>query len=318
MQAAVIEGGELVWRSVPDPAPGPGQLLVEVRAAGINNADLIQRLGFYPPPPGWPEDIPGMELAGQVVAVGPASGGRFAVGDRVMGLVGGGAQAELAVLEEAEALAVPAGIAWDEAGGFPEAFATAYDALVTQCALTVGERVLVTGAAGGVGTAGVQLAAAAGAEVVASVRLAELRDAVAALGAHRAEEPAAAAALGPFDVVLELVGGDSFALSLEALAVGGRMVVIGTGAGGRPEIDLLGLMQRRATVRASTMRARPRPDKALVARAVGAHVVPLLAAGRVRVPISETFPLSEAQAAYDRFAAGGKLGKIVLLRDRGG
>ena len=314
MQAAVIDSGALVWRSVPDPAPGPGQLLVEVRAAGVNNADLIQRLGFYPPPPGWPDDVPGMELAGKVVALGPGAGTRFAVGDRVMGLVGGGAQAELAVMDEAEALAVPPATAWDEAGGFPEAYSTAYDALVTQGGLGVGTRVLVTGAAGGVGTAGVQLAAAAGAEVVASVRRPELRDAVAALGAHRAEEPAAAAALGPFDVVLELVGGESFGLSLEALAVGGRMVVIGTGAGGRPEIDLLGLMQRRATIRASTMRARPPADKALVARAVGAHVVPLLAAGRVRVPVSETFPLAEAQAAYDRFGAGAKLGKVVLTR----
>lgn len=313
MRAVVIEGGRLVWRDVPDPVPGPGQLVVAVRAAGINNADLIQRLGFYPPPPGWPADVPGMELAGEVVATGPGASGRFAVGDRVMGLVGGGAQAELAVIEEDEAMAVPEGVAWEEAGGFPEAFATAHDALVTQGGLAAGQRVLVTGAAGGVGTAAVQLAAATGAEVVASVRNPELHDAVAALGAQCVEEPAAAAALGPFDVVLELVGGESFGMSLEALAVGGRMVVIGTGAGGRPEIDLLALMQRRATVRASTMRARPRDEKARVARAVRADVVPLLEARRLRVPVSETFALTEAQAAYDRFAAGGKLGKLVLL-----
>ena len=313
MRAVVIEGGRLVWRDVPDPVPGPGQLLVAVRAAGINNADLIQKLGFYPPPPGWPADVPGMELAGEVVATGPGTSGRFAVGDRVMGLVGGGAQAELAVIEEDEAMAVPEGVAWEEAGGFPEAFATAHDALVTQGGLAAGQRVLVTGAAGGVGTAAVQLAAATGAEVVASVRNPELHDAVAALGAQCVEEPAAAAALGPFDVVLELVGGESFGMSLEALAVGGRMVVIGTGAGGRPEIDLLALMQRRATVRASTMRARPRDEKARVARAVRADVVPLLEARRLRVPVSETFALTEAQAAYDRFAAGGKLGKLVLL-----
>ncbi|MDE3085759.1 MAG: zinc-binding dehydrogenase [Acidobacteriota bacterium] len=314
MQAAVVDSGALEWRTVPDPVPGPGQLLVEVHAAGVNNADLIQRLGLYPPPAGWPEDVPGLELAGRVVARGPGCGGPLAAGDRVMGLVGGGAQAELAVMDEAEALAVPTGTPWEEAGGFPEAFSTAYDALVTQGGLVLGDRVLVTGAAGGVGTAGVQLAAAAGAEVVASVRRPELCQALVALGAARAEEPAAAAALGPFDVVLELVGGDSFALSLEALAVGGRLVVIGTGAGGRAEIDLLGLMRRRATVRGSTMRARPAPEKALVARAVGAHVVPLLADGRVRVPIAETFALSDAPLAYDRFAAGAKLGKVVLVR----
>ena len=314
MQAAVVERGALEWRTVPDPEPGPGQLLVEVHAAGVNNADLIQRLGFYPPPPGWPEDVPGLELAGRVVAKGPGCRGPFAAGDRVMGLVGGGAQAELAVMDEAEALAVPPGTSWEEAGGFPEAFSTAYDALVTQGGLALGDRVLVTGAAGGVGTAGVQLAAAAGAEVVASVRRPELRQALVALGATRAEEPSSAAELGPFDVVLELVGGDGFAMSLEALAVGGRLVVIGTGAGGRPEIDLLGLMQRRTTVRGSTMRARPAAEKALVAGAVGAHVVPLLAEGRVRVPIAETFALADAPAAYDRFAAGAKLGKVVLVR----
>jgi NADPH2:quinone reductase len=315
MRAAVVEQGELEWRSRPDPVPGPAQLLVEVHAAGVNNADLVQRLGFYPPPPGWPEDVPGLELAGTVAALGPGCGDRFAVGDRVMGLVGGGAQAELAVIDETEAVAVPPGIAWEEAGGFPEAFSTAYDALVTQGGLGVGDRVLVTGAAGGVGTAGVQLASAAGAVVVASVRRPEMRDAVAALGAQHAEDPAAAVGLGPFDVVLELVGGDSFGASLAALAVGGRLVVIGTGAGARTEVDLLGLMQRRPTVHASTMRARPPAEKALVAGAVAAHVVPLLAAGRLRVPIADVFPLSAAQAAYDRFGAGGKFGKVVLRRD---
>lgn len=306
-----IVSGELEWREYPDPEPGPGELLVAVRSAGINNADLLQRAGLYPAAPGVPPDIPGLELAGEVVALGPGTT-RYPAGARVMSLVGGGAQAELAVVPEEHAMAAPDGVSWEEAGGFPEAFSTAYDALFTQCALTLGERVLVTGAAGGVGTAAVQLAAAAGAEVVASVRRPELRDAVLALGARRAEDPAKAVGLGPFDVVVELVGGEGMSQSAAALATGGRMSIIGVGAGGRLELDALALMGRRASIRGSTLRARSQVDKALVARAVERHVVPLLEAGRVRVPVVEHLPLSEAAAAYERFSAGGKLGKIVL------
>src|SRR5215469_292041 len=165
MQAVTIVDGALEWREHPDPVPGAGQLLVEVQAAGLNNADLHQRAGFYPAPPDAPPDIPGLELAGSVVECGPGTM-RFAEGDRVMALVGGGGQAELAVVKEAHAMAVPRRLGWDEAGGFPEAYCTAFDALITQCEMRVGERVLVTGAAGGVGTAAVQLAAAAGAHVI--------------------------------------------------------------------------------------------------------------------------------------------------------
>ena len=167
MQAIVIEDGRLAWRERPDPAPGDHELLVAVRAAGVNGADLAQRRGAYPAPPGWPPDIPGLEMAGEVVAAG-ARVTRFAPGDRVMALVGGGAQATLATVDEAHALAVPVGVAWPEAGGFMEVYATAFDALFAQAGLALGERILVTGAAGGVGCAGVQLAAIAGAHVVAS------------------------------------------------------------------------------------------------------------------------------------------------------
>lgn len=313
MQAVTIAEGRLQWRPHPDPVPGRGQLLVRVEAAGVNAADLMQARGAYPPPPGFAPDIPGLELAGEVLAVGPGAG-RFSGGERVMALVGGGAQAELALVEEAEAMAVPASLSWDEAGGFPEAFSTAHDALFTQCGLGLGERVLVTGAAGGVGSAAVQLAAAAGAEVVASVRRPELRDAVEALGAARAVDPSEVAPQGPFDVVLELVGGEGFAHSLRALATGGRLSVIGVGAGSRVEVELFELMARRASVRGSTLRARPAAQKAAVARSLEATVVPLLASGRLRVPVLERFALAEAQGAYDRFAAGAKLGKIVLLR----
>lgn len=315
MQAATIAGGRLQWQAHPDPVPGRGQLVVEVRAAGLNAADLLQVQGLYPAPPGVPPDIPGLELAGGVRSVGPAVT-RFSPGDRVMAVVGGGAHAELALVDEAEAMAVPASVGWDQAGGFPEAFSTAHDALFTQCGLGLGQRVLVTGAAGGVGTAAVQLAAAAGAEVVASVRRPELRDSVCTLGAARAVDPSEIERHGPFDVVLELVGGDGFSTSLAALRTGGRLAVIGVGAGARVELDLLALMARRAAVRGSTLRARTPAEKAAVARAVEAHVVPLLASGRVRVPVVERFAFSEAAAAYERFAAGGKLGKVVLVRER--
>src|SRR5271165_5195873 len=196
MHAVVAADGGLGYEERPDPVPGDTELLVAVAAAGINGADLIQRRGAYPAPPGAPPDIPGLEMAGLVVAVGRQVT-RFFPGDRVMALVGGGAQATMATVDETHALGVPDGLGWPEAGGFPEVFATAYDALWRRCDLTVGERVLVTGAAGGVGTAGVQLAVAAGARVVASVRDPACREAVADLGAELVIDPAAVSAHGP-------------------------------------------------------------------------------------------------------------------------
>ena len=184
MHAVVIDEGRLCWQERPDPQTGDHELLVAVRAAGVNSADLAQRAGRYPAPPGWPPDIPGLEMAGEVVSVGRLVT-RFAPGDRVMALVGGGAQATLATVDEAHALPAPDGLSWPEAGGFMEAFATAFDALFGQARLALGERALITGAAGGVGCAGVQLAALAGARVVASVRDRAQHDAVAALGAAR-------------------------------------------------------------------------------------------------------------------------------------
>ena len=217
MYAVVIDEGQLHWQERPDPVPGDHEVVVAVRAAAVNGADISQRAGTYPAPPGWPQDVPGLEMAGEVAAVG-ARVTRFAVGDRVMALVGGGAQAELAVASDADALPVPAGLSWPEAGGFMEAFATAYDALFGQAGIRLGDRVLVTGAAGGVGTAAVQLAAVAGARAVASVRDTAQHEAVAALGATEVIEPGAAADHGPYDVVLELVGAASLPSALAALA----------------------------------------------------------------------------------------------------
>ena len=312
MQAIVIAGATLRVEERPDPVPGDTEVLVAVRAAGLNGADVHQRAGHYPAPPGAPADIPGLELAGEVVATG-AQVTRAAPGDRVMALVAGGAQATMAVVDESHLLAVPEGLSWPEAGGFPEVFSTAYDALFTRSALSVGDRLLVTGAAGGVGVAAVQLGAAAGATVVASVRDPARRDDVAALGASEVIGTDDAAAHGPYDVVLELVGAASLPTVLEALATGARVFVIGVGSGARIELDLRTLMRTRATIGASTLRARLREEKAAVAAAVRTHVVPLLASGALRVPVCATYPLDDAEAAYEHFTAGGKLGKVVLV-----
>jgi NADPH:quinone reductase-like Zn-dependent oxidoreductase len=272
----------------------------------------MQVEGFYPAPPGSPPDIPGMELAGEVAATGPGVTA-FGEGDRVMALVGGGAQAELAVVHERMAMPVPESVPWPEAGGFPEVFLTAHDALFTRLRLSVGERALIHGAAGGVGTAGVQLAAATGARVTASVRNHDLWDGVRRLGAAEVVAHDDFAERGPFDVVLELVGAVNMAGNLAALAPEGRIVVIGVGAGANADIDLLTVMHKRASITGSTLRARPLEDKALVTRRAEAHVLPLLDDGAVRVLVEEAYPLEEAAAAYARFAQGGKLGKIVLL-----
>jgi NADPH2:quinone reductase len=312
VRAATIRDGKLFVEEHPDPQPGKDEVLVRVRAAGLNGADLHQLKGGYPAPPGSPPDIPGLELAGEVVGRGPGAE-RFDEGDRVMAIVGGGGQAELAVVHERQLMPVPDVLSWPEAGGTPEVFTTAHDALFTQAGLGSGERLLVQAAAGGVGTAAVQLGAAAGARVTGTVRRPEVRDAVRGLGAQDVIEPEGFAEHGPFDVVLELVGAPNVGGNLKALATGGRIVVIGIGAGFKAELNLLALMGKRARIMASTLRPRPLEEKALTARAMERHVLPLLADGRVRVPVAATFPLDDVTEAYDRFAAGGHVGKIVLV-----
>ena len=313
MRAATITDGELAVEERPDPEAGTGEILVRVRAAGVNGADMLQRRGRYPAPPGSPQDIPGLELAGEVEATGPGAE-RFRPGDRVMAIVGGGGQAELATLHERAAMPVPDGLGWPEAGGFAEVFTTAHDALFTQAGLGPGERLLVHGGAGGVGTATIQLGRTAGARVTATVRAEELRSAVEALGAT-VIPPEEFAEHGPFDVILELVGAPNLDGNLEAIATGGRIVVIGVGAGAKGELSLVGLMGKRARIQGSTLRARPLEQKAGAMRAVERHVLPLLADAAVRVPVAATYPLDRVAEAYDRFAAGGKLGKVVLTMD---
>jgi putative PIG3 family NAD(P)H quinone oxidoreductase len=311
MRAATIRDRAIVVDEHPDPTPGAGEVLVRVRAAGLNGADMIQVKGAYPPPPGVPADIPGLELAGEVAGLGPGAS-RFAEGDRVMSIVGGAGQAELAVVHERLLMPVPDALSWEQAGGVPEVFTTAHDAIFTQCGLRPGERLLVHGAAGGVGTAGVQLGRAAGAIVTATVRNEEHRAAVGELGATRAIAPDGFEEHGPYDVVLELVGAPNLAGDLQALATNGRIVIIGTGAGSKTELDLRPLLMARGRIMASTLRSRPLEEKAITARLLERHVLPLFDTGALRVPVAEAFPLDRAPEAYDRFRAGGKLGKIVL------
>jgi NADPH:quinone reductase-like Zn-dependent oxidoreductase len=271
---------------------------------------MLQRRGRYPAPPGSPQEIPGLELAGEVVANGPGAR-RFQPGDRVMAIVGGGGQAELATVHERVLMPVPEAVAFPQAGGIPEVFTTAHDAVFTQAGLRAGERLLVHGGAGGVGTAAIQLGVAAGARVTATVRNRDHHDAVAGFGAT-VIEPEGFGEHGPFDVILELVGAINLAENVNALETGGRIVVIGIGAGAKAELNLAVLMAKRGRIMASTLRARPLEEKALTARAMERSVLPLFDSGALSVPVAATFPLEQAAEAYERFAAGGKLGKIIL------
>lgn len=310
MRAATIADEQLTIEEHPDPEPGTGEVLVRVRAAGINGADIHQRAGRYPAPPGSSPDIPGLELAGEVAACGPGAA-RFSEGDRVMGIVGGGGQAELALVHERVLMPVPDGLDWPQAGGVPEVFTTALDAIFTQAELSAGEHLLVHGGAGGVGTAAIQLGRLAGARVTATVRNPEVRDAVAKLGAE-AIDPDGFGEHGPFDVILELVGAPNLPGNVAALNTSGRITVIGIGAGAKAELNLGLLMAKRGRVYSSTLRARPLEEKAMTARAMERMVLGPLASGAITVPVAETFPLDQANDAYERFTAGGKLGKIVL------
>jgi NADPH:quinone reductase-like Zn-dependent oxidoreductase len=314
MRAVTIVEEELRWSEHPDPTPGPGEVVVGVRAAGLNGADMLQRRGLYPAPPGWPQDIPGMEFSGSVLARGDGAV-RFEPGARVMGICGGGGQAEQVVVPESTLLTVPDGVDLVPAGGFPEVFCTAQDALFSQADLCEDDTVLISGAAGGVGTAAVQLAAVAGARVVATVRNPDHHEQVRALGADDVILPEQVGDRGPYDVSLELVGAAGVEAVLPHLAKGARIVVIGVGAGARAQVNLLAIMGARATIGGSTLRSRTTEEKAEVAWLVESRAVHLLGTGAVTVPVAATFPMTDAAAAYERFAAGGKLGKIILVNE---
>jgi NADPH2:quinone reductase len=313
LKAATIRNGELVIAEHPDPVPGKGEVLVRVRSAGINGADIHQRAGRYPAPPDSPQEIPGLELAGEVVENGPGAI-RFSAGDRVMSIVGGGGQGELAAVPERLLMAVPDKLEITHAGGVPEVFTTAHDALFTQAALQLGETLLVHGGAGGVGTAAVQLGRAAGARVYSTVRNEQLRDGVAKLGAT-VLAPEEFTEHGPYDVILELVGAPNLADNVNSLNTLGRISVIGIGAGAKGDLHLGALLAKRGRIMASMIRYRSLEDKAATARAMERSVLPLFERGELTVPVASTFPLELAAEAYDRFTAGGKLGKIILTME---
>ena len=316
MRAVVFtgSGGNEVVRleERPDPVPGPDEIVVRVRLAGLNPADLIQRAGNYPAPPGSPQDVPGLEVAGVV----EACGGRVASwspGDRVFGLVGGGGLADRVLVHERCVARVPDRLSEQEAAATPEAFITAHDAVRSQAGLRMGEALLVHGAAGGVGSAAVQIGLLAGARVSGVVRSDAAAEAVAGLGATVVrEEDFPERSGGPFDVVLELVGATHFPGDLDVLAPLGRIVVVSVAAGAEAALSLALLMRKRASVRGTVLRARPLEEKGTVLRAFEREVVPGLADGRLRPLVDSVFPAERYADAFDRLAGSGKVGKVLL------
>ncbi len=299
---------------VATPQPARNELLIKVTSAGINAADLLQARGHYPPPAGFDPERLGLEFAGEVIEAG-SSELSFQPGQFVMGVTGGGAHAEFLTAPASACIPVPASIDPMTAGGFPEAAFTALDALIVQANLSIGDRLLVHGALGGVGTAAVQLGALLGAEVVAVVRNHEQDARALSLGARNSVTPDEISSSGPYDVILELVSGENLATNINALATNGRIVVIGVGSGAKTQIDLRLLMGKRGTLRASTLRARSWEEKALLASRVEHHLLSHLATGAYRILVEEQFNLADGAEAYDRFSKPGKFGKIILTTE---
>jgi putative PIG3 family NAD(P)H quinone oxidoreductase len=307
---------------VEEPVPGPGEVCVEVCATALNRADLLQVLGKYPPPPGTPADLPGMEYAGTIRAVGPRAS-RFRPGDRVMGLVPGAAFAERLVTHEREAVPVPEAVSLTDAAAIPEAFFTAFDALVLQGRLGAGERVLVHAVASGVGTSAAQIVQATGATALGTGRnSAKLERAgvlvpftavpVARDTPRFAERVLELTGGAGVDLVLDLVGGRYTAESLSCLAPRGRIMLVGTVDGVRSELDLRLALGKRAQITGTVLRARPPEEKMSLARAVERHVLPLFARGTYRPVVDRTLPMERVQEGFELLAADQNVGKIVL------
>jgi putative PIG3 family NAD(P)H quinone oxidoreductase len=322
MRAAIITapGGPEVLRieEVPTPEPVADQVRVRVHTSGLNRADLLQRAGRYPAPPDAPASIPGLEIAGEVDAVGPRAH-RWKVGDRVFGLVGGGAHAEFAITPQDLLAPIPSSLDFVAAGAIPEVYMTAYDALFPQAQLTIGERVLVHAAGSGVGTAAVQLARAAGAAVWGTVRTESKRDQALATGLtavfgpdNFAAEVRAATGGAGVDVLLDFVGAPYLQANLDALAPRGRMVMIGTMGGAEGSINLGLLMGKRLRIFGTVLRSRSRAEKAALTERFAAHVGPLLASGQLQPIVDRVFPLEAIGEAHSYMASNRNFGKIVL------
>ena len=304
----------------PIPLPGPGEIRVRVHATALNRADLLQRRGNYPAPPGAPADIPGLEYAGEVDAVGEGAG-LWAVGNRVMGIVGGGGHAEYVVVHEREGIRVPQNLSWEEAAAIPEAFLTAYDALFRQLDLTMGERLLILAVGSGVGTAALQLASAAGATVIGTSRTAaKLKQAMEMgleVGVDTSKEDLAEAVNqatygSGVHAVLDLVGGKLLEASLRVVALRGRVVVVGTTGGSKVEVDLGLLLRRRIHLFGTVLRSRPLEEKIALAREFSNAVLPLVSSGRIKPVIDSVFPMDAIRSAHERMEENASFGKIVL------
>jgi putative PIG3 family NAD(P)H quinone oxidoreductase len=317
MKAIVIEGGKgppeaLKLGEVETPKPTPGQILIRVEAAGVNRPDVIQRLGFYPPPPGAPATM-GLEVAGEVVE----AAGRWKLGDRVCALLGGGGYAEFAACDARHALPIPGSLSMVEAAGLPETVFTVYANVFEGGRLQAGETLLVHGATSGIGVTAIQLGKASGAKVIATSRGRDKADQALKLGADISIDAssedfeALAKDAGGVDVVLDMVGGAYFAKNLAALKTGGRIVYIASLGGGTVELPIGAMMQKRATITGSTLRPRNAEEKARLAGEVERVVWPWIEAGKVGTVIDHTFPLADAGKAHALLDAP-HLGKIVL------
>jgi NADPH2:quinone reductase len=322
MKAIVIArpGGPevLELREVEEPRPGRGEVRVRVRATAVNRADLLQRMGAYPAPPDAPPDIPGLELAGEVDAVGEGVV-ELAPGDRVFGLCGGGAYAEAVVVPARTAIAMPAGLSFTDGAAVPEAFITAWDALVTQAGLAAGETVLVHAVGSGVGTAAVQIARAIGARSIGTARTADKLARARALGLDHGvlvEDGKFAAAVmeasAGADVVLELVGGSHLVEDLACVAPRARIMLVGLLAGARADVDLRVVLNKRLRLTGTVLRARPLEEKIAASQAFARHVVPLLARGVLRPIVDRVLPLAAAGEAHGYVASNQGFGKVVL------
>jgi len=315
---SVSEIGDLLWTEAPNLAPGPAEILIDVKATAINRADLMQRKGLYPPPPGAPQTM-GLECAGVVAAVG-RDVTHHQVGDRVCALLAGGGYAEQAVVDQGSALKMPENLSFEQAAAIPEVFATAWLNLFIEAGLQPGERVVLHAGASGVGTAAIQLCRAFGSESFVTAGAADKIEACLKLGAKGGQNRReggfidALRALWPqgADVILDPVGASYLAENLEALTLNGRLVLIGLMGGSRSEIDLAKLMMKRLRVVGSTLRARPLEEKASIMAELGQYVWPKISQGEIVPIIQQAFPIQAASEAHELVASDGTIGKVVL------
>jgi putative PIG3 family NAD(P)H quinone oxidoreductase len=311
-------------RDVPDAPPATlDRVRVRVRAAGLNRADILQRLGRYPAPPGYPQEIPGIEFAGEVESIGDEVR-EWKLGDRVFGIIGGGGQAEYVCVPANHLARIPENLDWAQAAAVPEVFMTAHDALFTQCGVTTGEHVLIHAAGSGVGTTAIQLVRSAGAFAFGTSRTADklerakefgLNSSIAVNGDPAAFAEAAIKWTGGagVNVVLDLVGSAYLQANLRSLATGGRLIFVGTTSGSKAEIDYGVVMSKRLKIMGTSLRTRSAEEKATATRLLAQQVVPLLASGQVRPVIDKVFKMADVRAAHERIESNESFGKVVLM-----